>query len=278
MDNANSTESKALIDLGRELGKPFPVSDRNQVIIIPDGFTAVAAPFVPIAPLPDHVVQRVTLYELESFTAYVKRYQKSETLVFVQTGVSGATFEAVFDYHQAEKDGGDQVQHCSHIAEYPCPHSKEWQAWAGNNAKAMSQDAFAKFLDDNSVDITAPDSATLLEIVQDFEASINVDFSAKITPKTGAKTLLFTETVEGGGKGTSGKLDVPDEITLSLPVFQGGKLFQVTARIRFRIASGKLSLWYELRRPHTVIESAVKDIVSDVIASTGITPLAGSID
>lgn len=274
----SKSEVTDFIDLGVKSGNAHLIEGPNRFIVLPDGFHSEALKFDPNPPLTDHVRANVTLTELESFVAYVKRYQNANTVIFSRVATDGASFNAVFDWHAAEKDGAtNQVRQAAHRAIYSCPHSIEWRAWSENNAKAKTQDVFAKFLDDNSVDITSPDSATLLEIVQNFEAKIDVDFSSKIVAKSGGKSLTFSENVEAGGRGAAGKLDVPDEIQLNLPVFLGGPLFNMVARVRFRVASGKLSLWYELRRPHTVIESAITAIVSDVAESTGITPLAGSI-
>lgn len=39
---------------------------------------------------------------------------------------------------------------------------------------------------------------------------------------------------------------------------------------------GKLAIWYELIRPHKVIEAAFRDTLETVINGTGITPLLGT--
>ena len=50
----------------------------------------------------------------------------------------------------------------------------------------------------------------------------------------------------------------------------------VTARLRYRIADqGKLTMWFDLLRPHKVLEDAVREVWHQIQTETGLTILNG---
>ena len=61
-------------------------------------------------------------------------------------------------------------------------------------------------------------------------------------------------------------------------VFENGDPWRVEAKLRYRIGDGgKLSIWYELVRPHKVIEAAVKELRATIATDTGLNILVGSL-
>ena len=69
---------------------------------------------------------------------------------------------------------------------------------------------------------------------------------------------------------------IPEEFTLGLAPYEGSDVFKVVARLRYRITEGRLELWYDLRRPHTVLEQVFTDAVAAVQAGLEITVWLGS--
>jgi hypothetical protein len=59
-------------------------------------------------------------------------------------------------------------------------------------------------------------------------------------------------------KGTfgSGKIEIPEQFTIAIPVYVGTARVPLTARLRYRINGGKLVIWYDLLRA-SVIERDV---------------------
>lgn len=142
---------------------------------------------------------------------------------------------------------------------YSCPLSVEWVRWMeksqhGSNKQGMKHTDFVQFLEDNLLDITKPTAAELLQAVRSFEAKKDVKFGSAVRLENGDMSFNYTdETVQVGGEG---KLVMPDQFTITIPVFDGGAKYEVDARVRYRIANSGLSLWYELVRPHKVLEHA----------------------
>jgi hypothetical protein len=64
---------------------------------------------------------------------------------------------------------------------------------------------------------------------------------------------------------------------IKLPVFTGGREYEIGADLLYRPQGGALRIIVELRRHHLVVRQAVKDIVEDVKEGTGLEPFLGSI-
>lgn len=265
---------------GKALGGPIKAEGREPMIIIPEGFKAEVPPHQKLAPLPDHVIQSVTLNDCESFAAYVKRYQNAETVIFASlpTPSTSAQFLAIFDYHAAQKDGeaDKQARRAAHRATYPCPYSPEWKLWTAVNGQALHQAAFIEFIDQNTPDIVTPDSATLMQLAMNFESRTNVKFRTAVDRVTGGRQLTFVEQVETGPEGNPEKVKVPEVFTLRLPVFEGGTPFEQKGRFEWRPSDGKLKVTIQLYRPEETIRTALDALRADIVAATEIEPLTGS--
>ena len=71
---------------------------------------------------------------------------------------------------------------------------------------------------------------------------------------------------------------LPDQITLSIPVFENETPSLLYARLRYRIApaDGKLAIWYELVRPHKTLEAAFHDVWKRIADETSVPILLGT--
>jgi uncharacterized protein YfdQ (DUF2303 family) len=133
--------------------------------------------------------------------------------------------------------------------------SPEWKIWNDHNNKAMTQQQFAEFLEQHSIDISAPAApAHMMEIARDLNASTEAEFSAGLRNQDGQVRFRYTETVKASVG--SGQLAVPEKFTLDIPVFFGGADIALSALFRFRVKEGKLSLWYTLVRPEEAKHNA----------------------
>jgi uncharacterized protein YfdQ (DUF2303 family) len=127
------------------------------------------------------------------------------------------------------------------------------------------------FLEDNLLDITMPDSAMLLGAVRSFEAHSEAKFKNAVNLDNGSVEFRFTETVNEVAQ--DGKLSLPSLFEITVPVFDGGERYVIQARLRYRISGGGLVLWYELVRPHKIVEYAFNKVREQVIAGVGTVPV-----
>lgn len=162
-------------------------------------------------------------------------------------------------------------------AGYNCPLSREWKRWnlhsqhaAESNAKkGMRQEEFMQFLEDNLPDISRPEAAVLLAAVRSFEAKKDVKFKSSQRAENGDIVFAYSEETSQA----EGKVSLPEAFELTIPVFEGGNNYVIEARLRFRIKDGGLALWYELVRPHKVLEHAFNTVRAQIAEALPDVPL-----
>lgn len=154
-----------------------------------------------------------------------------------------------------------------HTASYACPQSVEWKLWTGSNKKQMTQEVFAQFIEDNAPDCVTPDAATMIEIARTLEAKKKVNFASGVRLSNGQNELTYEEEITGTS--SKGKIPLPEIFTIGIAVLEGGPKYAVNARLRYRIADkGALTIWYDLERPHKVLEDAAKEVWADIENAT----------
>lgn len=237
---------------------PFVIHDKDQIVV----------DLEKLLPAPTRKRGNTVVGDEASFCAVVTKHSDANTVIYGSK--NPPSFKAVFNDHSAGQPGWKD-----HTAIYPCPLSIEWQKWTGANGRRMTQEDFATFIEDNSLDCRAPDSATMIEISRTLEAKKKVNFASGIRLSNGDNELTFEETISGtAGKG---KLQIPETFTIGIPVLEGGAPYEVTARLRYRIGeAGKLSMWFDLLRPHKIVEDATNELWARIEANLGATILNGA--
>lgn len=225
-----------------------------------------------LLPHPTRTAGTVELRDQKSFVAYVAdRKTKGTRLYGTHTPKPG--FVAVLNDHQAvEPIAGWRDDR----ATFECPLSREWQTWTAANGKQMTQEDFARFIEDNLPDVADPPAADMLEISRSLEAKKKVNFASGLRLSNGQHQITYEETVEGTA--AKGRLMVPETFALGIAVFEGGDRYHVEARLRYRIADGgKMTMWYDLLRPHKVLEDALSFVWKAIEAELGMQVLNGGI-
>ena len=114
----------------------------------------------------------------------------------------------------------------------------------------------------------------MLEIALTLEAKKKVNFVSGLRLTNGSNEFTYEEQVDGSA--AKGKLKIPEKISLGIPVFLNGDPYKVEANFRYRIGDGgKLQMWYELVRPHVIIDDAVANLRDKIVAETGLTAWNG---
>src|SRR5690606_24603427 len=113
--------------------------------------------------------------------------------------------------------------------------SEEWARWDEFEGALRPQAEFAAFLEENAVDILEPESAAMIEVSRDLEATQGVAFMASTRLENGDRKFVYeTETH------VKGDVQVPREFKLHIPLYQGENPVELSAALRFRVASGGL--------------------------------------
>lgn len=268
-EEINSNVSAILAAVSAAIGVKgidvFPDQPVLPYAIVPEGYEFKNLEEL----LSDPVRKRgdTNLRDAASFVSVVND-QKSDATRLYST-IDPPSFKAVFNDTAAGPGWRD------HTAVYNAPLSPEWRTWVGSSGRQVTQADFAQFIETNLPDIAEPDGAVVLEVSRTLEAKKKVNFASSLRLSDGSTQFTYEEDVQGSAQ--KGQLKVPDVFVLAIPVFENGDLWRIEAKLRYRIGdAGRLAIWYELVRPHKVIEAAVKDLREKIAADTGLSILVGS--
>ncbi len=213
---------------------------------------------------------RGTVYPgtVDDFVKYVERFGDDRTTVWVHA--EAGRVEAVLDDHLPVHPGiaiGDEPVplldavpgHGDHRAILQLLQTPEWAVWADADGKQFNQVDFAEHIEANAKEIVEPNGADLLELAQSFHAVSSATFRSAKRLVDGQTQVQYDETINASA-GKSGELKVPPEFTLAIRPFVGEPAYALTARLRYRVSSGNLSLSYLLNRPHDVVRDALEGV------------------
>lgn len=203
-------------------------------------------------------------FNTDSFIAYVEKHSVlGKTEIYADQ--EKRQIIAVFDWH-CESGPNWGV----HRATLRFQSDPDWQAWVKVDRRAMSQQEFAEFLEDQREDIVSPSAATVMEACANLEVTTSASFSSRIRLADGTTAFSYSEDQK------TGQIKVPQVIKLKLSPFIGLPSFQVDARIRTSIKDQKLTFKVLLDRPHKVIEQAIDEEVSRINEHTDIVVFYGT--
>lgn len=253
--SAPAGDMRALLEAVTGIGKPHknPDADGRHFAVVPEAW---AVKELPTVQHPDRPSGTVKLRDAASFIRFFNDHKVPRSRVYAC--LDPASFLAVFDEFASPDAGNDssvqkQADWRGFRAEFKVPASREWGIWTGANRKQMSQLSFAEFLQDNLPDVATPDGATLLEMSLNFEAAQSGNFIAAQRLQDGSHNLQWK-----ADNNATGSVKLPEFITLRIPVFENEAPSDITARLRYRVPDGKLAIWFELVRPHKVLEEAFR--------------------
>lgn len=233
----------------------------GDYVVLPNG---TVTDLTPIAEKrlsrPRRLEQRVLFEDVESFLHYYAQFQGG--VLFATMDPQLACVKAIFDYH--DKDGGNW---CKHVARFKPVQTLPWKQWLEYNGAKMSQQEFAVFMEDHAMDVHSPDPATMLEVARELEVKRDVQFAGGTRTTDGNTVLQYAEeTTTRVGKG---QIAFPSEFRFFLKTHQGFGAMSVNARLRYRLQDGKVTLWYDLVKPHEVLERVMTEALDKIEAATG---------
>lgn len=149
----------------------------------------------------------------------------------------------------------------------------QWAKWRAIDGKLLPQADFAEFCEENLGDISAPDGATVMEIVSYLQATRSVAFKSGIKLSSGAVRFANDESIEA--QVGAGEIAVPDTFELALSPIFGVQPFKIPARFRFRMQDRKLLLGLKLQRIEDVIATIIKEIEAEIVLPEGAAKVYG---
>ena len=219
------------------------------VIVHPKDFNVATLEKLMLAP--SRTEQHVVCDTATSFLDYFNHFANDNSAIFCD--LAAETFTGVIDYHAVKNAAWK-----GHTVTFKCRRTDEASAWINHSGKKMEQQDFAYFIEANALEVVNPPAAEMLQIATYLKAEKKVNFISGTVLANGQQSLTYMEEINGSA-GEKGELRIPDIIKLGMRMFQGGDAYELEARFRYRINSGKLVMWYDLIRPNNTLRAAVQD-------------------
>ena len=266
------TEADAVAELART-GVVTPhiikTDSGREYLILPSEHGAarqvdVSEPGAQLAPAPDWIVQAVTLQTTESLIAYVERFRSPDTTLFAD--IQNNRVVALLDYHDVDHTGDANPARVTHRATMDLPFSVEWLTWTDIDGKLMGQLEFARFLEENAVDIEAPAAADLLETCRDLQAKRKVNFTKAVRTASDNENFEYTDETSAT---TRGGVEIPSKFMLRIPVYFGGQSYAIGAFLRWKVEEGEgLKLGIKLHNREHIRQAVFKEVVETAASLT----------
>ena len=254
--------------IARETRKPFEISGDKEYIALPAGWSLEDCEKT--LPTPRRKKASVSLADADSFIAYLKRHGSlSSATIWCEADYQKGlvAFMGIINDHSEMEDGQEWRDHTAKLTP---TKSVEWQRWNQLDRKSMNQLEFASFIEDNLGDIASadgyPTGTAMLQMATCMEIAQDSTIKSAIRLQSGGVRMEY---VEDSNAETVKSMEVFSKFALGLPVFWGGVVYQVEARLKYRLSAGKLSFWYELNRPDKVLEDAAKTLTATIQDATG---------
>jgi len=242
------------------------IDDKTPVASMPPGYTLAS---LRAYGQPEQEAGTVAVHSLGSLVEYLDRHAINGSAVFA-AGREVRLISAVIDWHGVPSTANDRRPGWArHKAEYKLEFTPEWLAWTGISGRAIAQQAFAEFVEENLPDIVEPDAATVLEVVRNLSGNRKVKFGSSRNLANGDVALQWIEETDAGA-GPNQETKVPSELKLRLPVFRGAEkctTYEVKAFLRYRIKDGTLSFELKLHRPERALDGAFEDVVAELMSA-----------
>ena len=259
------TDMQAIITTAQEAVGPSLLSDgRFFAVVVPDGAACQ------VIDMEDHLdtyrdtprrkVGKVAVVETKSFVAYLAKHGLEDTELWAD--LERATVTAVINAPTAT-----EPRFSDHTLTLRLRLTDDWSQWAGKDRTWMNQTTFAEHVEDHLPNFVDPPGATMLEVAQSFQAHTRVTFESSKRLGNGETQLVFKEDVEAKA-GRKGDISIPGSFTLGLMPYESGDAYRITARLRYRIVDGALTLSYVLDRPREVLKAAFDGVLDDIRSET----------
>ena len=282
----NDSDTQAAVEAGAAAAK---LSDRMATVTLDTSSPVPSVPLVLIGSDQQLVVPRELLDVLDSRAAAPRRRKGTATHLTLKSFIahtlrmanghstvwanpSGFELQAVFDYHPSNTKV--DAAWGQHRAQYTCPRSPEWQLWSKAEGRDFSQDEFAQLIEDQAEQIVGgegyPTSAELLEMALDLRVHSKGQFQRKVDPTTGQYALVCKDEHE-----QQSSTKIPRAFRLGLRVFDGGDVYSVEARVRFRLHNSTPVFSFQLHRRAEIERDAFSAVTAQVAEETKLPVFVG---
>lgn len=210
-----------------------------------------------------------TFHDLRSFLTYYDEHAVEVSRIYAELkseGTGAVKFTGVIDEHEPRGDADWRA----HRVVYTPQHSREWKTWIERNKKPFEgNEMFAEWLIDQLPDVISPPSQDLMDVATKFHATEGRVYGNAVDLDNGRRALQFTNNVDGHATNAAGgRIEIPNRIRIKIPVWDGleAELHEIDAHFRYRMKphGAGVQIWYDLVRPHKVVQQAFETMVAEI--------------
>lgn len=243
--------------------------------------------------------------DLASFVLATNQFKDEGSCLFASREPA-PTLIAVINYHLSGPEtvpgiGTESTvaRHCDHKIRYRFPVSDEWKAWGDLAARAFSQRDFAELLEDRirdvlpqptSEDLTDERFPGLVDLagaiggtwagpskLMELSRGLSVHVQSKVKDARNLSSGEAQIQFETEHRDASGELlRVPSLVLIGIPVFDGGPLYRIAVRLRYRVAGGAITWRLEPWRMDLAFRHAFEEAANRAQTDTGLPLVFGS--
>lgn len=205
--------------------------------------------------LPAPLLPRGTaiVHDPMDFCAYVTRLADERTTLWAD--LEAGRVVAVLDDHLDSEDAGWR----QHTVQLALPRDPDWAAWIDRDNKLSEQTVFAEHIEQMTHTIVEPTAADMLEMITSFHARRHVTFRQEVNITSGDVQLTYDEETKTSAK--PGHIEVPRTFRVRISPWLTVDPVEVTARLRYRIQNGSLTIGYSLLRPDRAQQEAFDGVL-----------------
>lgn len=195
---------------------------------------------------------------LTNFSSYLEaiatRFDPKAATIYTKSTESGKY--VAFEFKGVAHDCREACEWRDHFLLYwKGQHTISARDWLDKDEKPFSQDDFALFLDKHINDIASPKDATdvrlagcptqadLYNFVTTLEDSKGQKFSRKVNVQNGDVSVSLERESDDG---TKQRLKLFERFAINIQLFEGFPIYQVTAKLRFRVKDGQVVFFYDI--------------------------------
>lgn len=251
---------------------------------------------------------KATLEDLDSLIAWTNRFKSDSTVLFGQLQPT-PKLTAIADYHGAgaskvaAERGDPTASYGRHTALYTFPVSDEWKRWTAISGKALMNDEFGEFIEENAKDFLDPTPAllnsttegaapweqrmievaakvqgrfgqyaALAQLSREFQVHETGHLQVSTNRDTGETHVQFLDEHRGPD---GAPLRLPNLFMVAIPVFEEGALYRLAVRFRYRKAGADVRFIATLYNPEAALRDAAREALNRAAEETGVPLMMG---
>lgn len=257
---------------GARIANPVIEANGETFVIKPRGMTLEKVPN-PFG-LPPYIQQRVTVDNRASLSDYANRFRDGRSIIIAD--FDALTIAAHLDWHWPQratsKDGdtiematGPEADANSHTVTLRLRPSEEFTRWNDMAGTMHDQETFARFLEENAVDVADPAAAEMIELSRDFEATVGQSYKSSVRLENGDRRLVF----ESESKALNDVV-IPTKFILNIPIYNGEEPEHLTALFRWKATGGAVQLGFFWHRVEYQRRAKFQEIADTAAKETGL--------